>query len=409
MAKKSSFLSKYAKSSAFIATLIFHAVIVLIAIGLVAYEVITKEEKKFVAKENNRPKMKLKKLQVPIKMEKKKKTTARLRKRVVAKKARVTASDIKMPEITGITGGLGAMQGGEGLGSDIGFTMPEIDFFGAKQRSEKVVFVVLAGGASTKGSNDRQSPKSRMVFHTLKARLFDMVDELPEYALFNAAFFQMNMTTPFSTNMLLATDSNKTLMKEWAEPVNNLYLEETYGPGGVYEWPLRFWERYKKLDWYAGEVMTNNVPPVYPKWVYHYTPGPHIQKHFINNGSREQNGNQPELEFIHWNRAVCFALEQKPDAIFILSTNYIGEDPATMVKMLNNICKDIYGEDSRKYPTINVVLMRTLLQPDWVEQYLPDFLAVVNTFRGRYSVIEDIRDLMTDEEKQMLDDLPGVF
>ena len=409
MAKKSSFFSKYAKSSAFIATLIFHAVIVLIAIGLVAYEVITKEEKKFVAKENNRPKMKLKKLQVPIKMEKKKKTTARLRKRVVAKKARVTASDIKMPEITGITGGLGAMQGGEGLGSDIGFTMPEINFFGAKQRSEKVVFVVLAGGASTKGSNDRQSPKSRMVFHTLKARLFDMVDELPEYALFNAAFFQMNMTTPFSTNMLLATDSNKTLMKEWAEPVNNLYLEETYGPGGVYEWPLRFWERYKKLDWYAGEVMTNNVPPVYPKWVYHYTPGPHIQKHFINNGSREQNGNQPELEFIHWNRAVCFALEQKPDAIFILSTNYIGEDPATMVKMLNNICKDIYGEDSRKYPTINVVLMRTLLQPDWVEQYLPDFLAVVNTFRGRYSVIEDIRDLMTDEEKQMLDDLPGVF
>ena len=409
MAKKPSFFSKYAKSSAFIATLIFHAVIVLIAIGLVAYEVITKEEKKFVAKENNRPKMKLKKLQVPIKMEKKKKTTARLRKRVVAKKARVTASDIKMPEITGITGGLGAMQGGEGLGSDIGFTMPEIDFFGAKQRSEKVVFVVLAGGASTKGSNDRQSPKSRMVFHTLKSRLFDMVDELPEYALFNAAFFQMNMTTPFSTNMLLATDSNKALMKEWAEPVNNLYLEETYGPGGVYEWPLRFWERYKRLDWYAGEVMTNNVPPVYPKWVYHYTPGPHIQKHFINNGSREQNGNQPELEFIHWNRAVCFALEQKPDAIFILSTNYIGEDPATMVKMLNNICKDIYGEDSRKYPTINVVLMRTLLQPDWVEQYLPDFLAVVNTFRGRYSVIEDIRDLMTDEEKQMLDDLPGVF
>ena len=80
-----------------------------------------------------------------------------------------------------------------------------------------------------------------------------------------------------------------------------------------------------------------------------------------------------------------------------------------MVKMLNNICKDIYGEDSRKYPTINVVLMRTLLQPDWVEQYLPDFLAIVNTFRGRYSVIEDIRDLMTDEEKQMLDDLPGVF
>ncbi|MFL2859882.1 MAG: hypothetical protein ACJ0BW_03980 [Pontiellaceae bacterium] len=405
MAKKSSFFSKHAKSSAFIATIVFHAIIILIAVGLVAYEVITKDEKKFVAKENNRPKMKLKKLQVPIKMEKRKKTTAKLRKRVVAKKARVSANDIRMPEITGVSGGLGAMQGGGGLGSDIGFTMPEIDFFGAKQRSEKVVFVVLAGGASTKGSNDKQSPKSRMVFHTLKARLFDMVDDLPEYALFNAAFFQMNMTTPFSTNMLLATDSNKELMKDWAEPVNNLYLEETYGPGGVYQWPLRFWERYKKLDWYAGEVMTNNVPPVYPKWVYHYTPGPHIQKHFVNNGARTI----PELEFIHWNRAVCFALEQKPDAIFILSTNYIGEDPSTMVKMLNNICKDIYGEDSRKYPTINVVLMRTLLNPTWADQYMPQFLPIINSFRGRYSIIDDIRDLMTEEEKEMLDDLPGVF
>ena len=96
----------------------------------------TRDRLYIVAKENNRPKMKLKKLQVPIKMEKKKKTSAKLRKRVVAKKARVTANDIKMPEITGITGGLGAMQGGEGLGSDIGFTMPEINFFGAKQRSE---------------------------------------------------------------------------------------------------------------------------------------------------------------------------------------------------------------------------------------------------------------------------------
>ena len=234
MAKKPSFFSKHAKSSALIITIIVHALIILIAIGFVAYEVITKEDKQFVAKENKRPKMKLKKLQVPIKMEKKKKTTAKLRKRVVAKKPRISSNTIQMPEITGISGGLGAMQGGEGLGSDIGFTMPEIDFFGAKQKSEKVVFVVLAGGASTKGSNDKQSPKSRMVFHTLKARLFDMVDELPEYALFNAAFFQMNMCTPFSTNMLLASDSNKALMKEWAEPVNNLYLEETYGPGGVF-------------------------------------------------------------------------------------------------------------------------------------------------------------------------------
>ena len=101
-------------------------------------------------------------------------------------------------------------------------------------------------------------------------------------------------------------------------------------------------------------------------------------------------------------------MEQKPDAIFILTTNYIGEDEATMVKMLTNISKDIYGEDSRKFPTINVVLMRTLLNPDWVENYLPRFLPIVNAFRGKYSVIDDIRDLMTEAE-EMLEELPGVF
>ena len=92
-----------------------------------------------------------------------------------------------------------------------------------------------------------------------------------------------------------------------------------------------------------------------------------------------------------------------------MTTNYIGEDEATMVKMLTNISKDIYGEDSRDYPTINVVLMRTLLQPDWVENYLPQFLPIVNAFRGKYSVIEDIRDLMTEDERELLEDLPGVF
>ena len=50
MAKKPSFFSKHAKSSALIVTIIVHAIIILIAIGFVAYEVITKEEKQFVGK-----------------------------------------------------------------------------------------------------------------------------------------------------------------------------------------------------------------------------------------------------------------------------------------------------------------------------------------------------------------------
>ena len=54
-----------------------------------------------------------------------------------------------MPEITGISGGLGAMQGGGGLGSDIGFTMPEIDFFGAKQ-VKRLYLLFLLGALQQK-------------------------------------------------------------------------------------------------------------------------------------------------------------------------------------------------------------------------------------------------------------------
>lgn len=399
MSKKPSFFAKHAKSSAFMVTLIVHALIILVAASFVAYKVIKKEEKVFVAKENKRPRMKLKKLQVPIKIEKRRKTSAKLRKRVVAKKPRLTATDIQMPEITGVLGGLGAMKGGEGLGTEVGFTMPEINFFGVKKRSEKVVFIVLAGGASTKGSNDYSSPKSRMCFHTLKNRLNEMVLALPEYALFNAAFFQMDMTTPFSTNMLLATESNKKKMVEWGSTVNPLHLELTYGPETIYE---GFWERFEQLDWYAGDVMTNNVPPIYPKWLYRYSPGPHIQKHFIT-GARD------ERTFVHWNRAACFALEQKPDTIFILTTNYIGEDEQPMIQMLTDICKDIYGNDSRKFPTLNVVVMARADAVQYAEQSLNRFIPIVNNFRGRYEFILDIRDHMTQEELEALDDLEGVF
>ena len=81
--KKKPFFAKHAKSSAMLISLIIHGIIVLVAISFVAFTVITKEEKVFEAKEVKRPKMKLKKLQVPVKIEKRKKQTAKLRKRVV--------------------------------------------------------------------------------------------------------------------------------------------------------------------------------------------------------------------------------------------------------------------------------------------------------------------------------------
>jgi hypothetical protein len=397
--KKKQFFAKHAKSSAALISLGVHALIILIAASFVAFTVITKEEKVFEAKEVKRPKMKLKKLQVPVKIEKRKKQTAKLRKRVVAKKTRKTA-EIQMPEITGTIGGLGAMNLSGGVGGDIGFSMPEINFFGVKKKSEKVVFIVLAGTASTMGSDRRQSPKSRMCFYTLRERLTDMVQNLPEYALFNAAFFQMQLTVPFSTNTLLATQQNKDLLKEWAAPVNPLELEETFEGGTRYE---GFWDRYKALDWYKGECMTENVPPVYPKWVYHYSPGPHIMKYYTL-GARE------EREFVHVNRAICFALEQKPDTIFILTTNYIGVESTVNLQSYMNICKDLYGSDKKKYPTINVVVLgRSGQDAQNLSNVLSTYAPIIDAFRGQGEIVEDIRDHMTPEERAAMEEMEGVF
>ena len=83
-----------------------------------------------------------------------------------------------------------------------------------------------------------------------------------------------------------------------------------------------------------------------------------------------------------------------------------------MVQMLTDICEEeIFGRETTKnrWPTINVVLMRTLLNPTWADQYMPQFLPIVNTFRGQYDIVDDIRDHMTEEEKIMLEELPGVF
>lgn len=400
---KKPFFAKHAKSSAMLVSLIIHGIIVLVAVSFVAFTVINKQEKVFEAKEVKHPRMKLKKLQVPVKIEKRKKQTAKLRKRVVAKNTRQTTMDIQMPEITGLPAGLGAMDVASGIGTDIGFSMPEINFFGVKKKSEKVVFVVLAGPASTVGADGRVSPKSRMCFSTIRARLNDMVQKLPEYALFNATFFMYDICTPFSTNMLLATPENKQKLADWAAPVNPLELEETYGPGTVYE---GFWERYSKMDWYNGDVMTNDVPPVFPKWVYNYQPGAHIMKHF-KTGDNELL----DMEFVHWNRAACFAFEQKPDAIFILTTNYIGEDPGVLVQVFMNICKDIYGPDRGKYPTINVVVLsRVGVEEDTAANVLANqYMSIINAFRGKGDVVRDIRDLMTPEEKAAMDKLPGTF
>lgn len=118
------FFTNHSKSSAFVVSLAIHAVLILVAVSFIAVKVIVREEPEFVVKKVKRPKMPLKKIKVPVDV-KKRKPKPRLRKRIVSTKK--TFTDIKMPEITGVAGGLGNM-GGDGLGS-LGFDL-DIGLFG---------------------------------------------------------------------------------------------------------------------------------------------------------------------------------------------------------------------------------------------------------------------------------------
>lgn len=124
---KKRFFANHSKSSAMLVSLAVHAILILVAVTFVAVSVIPKEEPAFEVKKVKRPKMPLKKIKAPVDT-KKRKPKPRLRKRILSQKK--TFNDIKMPEITGVAGGLGNM-GGDGLGS-LGFDL-DMDLFGGNR------------------------------------------------------------------------------------------------------------------------------------------------------------------------------------------------------------------------------------------------------------------------------------
>jgi hypothetical protein len=80
-----------------------------------------------------------------------------------------------------------------------------------------------------------------------------------------------------------------------------------------------------------------------------------------------------------------------------------------MIQMLTSICKDIYGKDSRKFPTINTVVLARSGNIQEADNTINKFSPIVNAFRGRIEMIADIRDHMTREELEALEELDGVF
>ncbi|VGO11652.1 hypothetical protein PDESU_00197 [Pontiella desulfatans] len=401
---KKRFFAKHAKSSAALISLGIHAVLVLVAVSFVAVTVIQKEEQKFEYKKVSRPKQNLKKLQVPVKV-KKNKPKPKLRKRVVVKDVKRNTPEFKMPEITGVKGGMAGMGDGGGVES-IGFSMPEIDFFGAKAKGESIVFVVHFGPATISaggGGNGetRYTPFSRMTGLTIRNRLEDLVDGLPEYTLFNVIAYFAGDAWAMEPKMQLATSANKQKVKDWMEPVNPLEGDYQYCFAGK---PPTVAAAYKN---YPTKV--DKLPFYATKWCYPYYVPSELEKKYAPDAP---NG------FMHWGRGVAWAiLEQKPDTIFVLTTNYIdgwetgdskkgNRTPAQPTKMANSLkkmCLDVYGPDKKKWPTINVVVLaKAGRDSTGANRVLNDeFGPIWKGFKSDGSVIDDIKKFMNKGEQEL--------
>ncbi|QBG46828.1 hypothetical protein EGM51_05235 [Verrucomicrobia bacterium S94] len=125
MKKRNAKINKGAPSG-FIISIIIHAAAFLLAGMLVVFNVVQKQEKKFVPpKPVDRPKMKLKKPKVKVKKSARPKSTTR----IVTKVQKASMPDIQLPEMSGIGAGLAGDIGGFDIMPDL----DEVSIFGSSQ------------------------------------------------------------------------------------------------------------------------------------------------------------------------------------------------------------------------------------------------------------------------------------
>ena len=392
---KKRFFANHSKSSAMVVSLAIHAVLIVVAISFVAVKVIVKDDTTFESKRVKRPKMPPRRLQVPVDV-KKQRPKPRLRKRIVSQKK--TFNDIKVPEISGIPGGMGTGMGDDG-GGMIGFDLPELDFFGTKAKGEKVCFVVHFGPA-TIGDN----PFSRMTGYTIRNRLEDMVNGMPEYTLFNVAAYWLYDTVALSPKIMLASPENKKMVMDWMKPVNP--LEGKYSHCFVWKGAAGSITKARKS--YPKRV-DKTLPFYSPKWVYPYVVPLAQRKKYL----------PVDKDFVHWGRGVAWAiLTQQPDTIFVLTTNYIDGwgsakrgQPKKMADAFREMCIDVYGPDKKRWPTINIVVLSNADKDPIIAKTIlkKEFGPITSRFRGKGSVISDITDYMNKEEKKLYDKYEGDY
>ena len=253
-------MKKHVKSSAALVSLGIHVILVLVAVSFVAVTVIQKEEQNFEAKPVQRPKMQLRKLQVPVNVKKRKMPKPKLRKQILVKpKKNVPVPEIKMPEITGVKGGIGSAAGEAVGGSALGFTAPEIEVFGIKGKGEKIFLCLDATGDMM-----WDEMGGLRAYTIIKEELVNIVRGLPPTALFNVAVYENEDTVLLFPKLMAVSAQNVEKFERWIMPLNSVqsnmdnndYGIRTLGEGGYPNDESLLHGRFEKQElWYRPALL----------------------------------------------------------------------------------------------------------------------------------------------------------
>ncbi len=360
---KKRFFLNHAKSSAMVVSLGIHAVLIVVAISFVAVTVVKKAHNQFDASIVTRPSLPSKKLQVPVKM-KKKRPKPKLRKQISVKtRMDRKIPEIKLPEIKGIKEGLGSAD--DNLGG-VGFSVPEVDVFGVKSKGEKV-FLILDSREFI-----MYDEVGGIIGYTLiKDELVRIIDSLPPTTLFNIAVFDSKKRVVLFKNMVPASQANVDKIRKWLEPLNKV-------------------SKGMAADDFGPKTLAKGGHP--------------ITEDFRTGKIQKDKGCYPPI---------AEAMKQQADTIFLLTSTYEGNDGGEripMSKMEERKWEESYqkalklldkenkerlakGEapraiNKKNKKDMNKVYFPDIVFPSRTEEYLYtliDFQNAFNTIRKKYA------------------------
>jgi hypothetical protein len=205
-----------------------HVLLAVFAGSIVAIKYVQKRDAAFSSENISRPKLERRQLQLPVKVQNLQKKSQR--PKVTSRMASVSKSSFSLPDMSGLGGLGGAGLGREGASTagrelssmgasgSLGFGVSSVNFFGARSKGEKLVFVI---DASQTMMLDEKGGYNTYRF--AKDKIFAMINGLQSATLFNVIVYgdqSRKHAVLFKTQMVPATPENREAFKRWIEPLN---------------------------------------------------------------------------------------------------------------------------------------------------------------------------------------------